>query len=289
MGIVKAFFRFLISKLFLINLALVILVGFMIPYCSLGALEDFTNNDSEDYQHNYIAVPNFIGVNMDNIDDFIGNKDLNYVINDSVYSDNAPAGSVISQDPDPHIETAIDTIPSFVKPGRRIYLTVVKKGGEYKVLPDLLSVNNSKKLAKVKLEMLGFKVNFESKQHKDDGRVLELKYNGKKIDAGNKLLKGSVIEVIYRSGEGGKPVNLPMLIGETAFNAQQLLALSGLESEVFYESALTAEDSLSFVVYKQSPHPQSVVEGAVPSGSLVTIMARKLVVVTDTAAVADPL
>ena len=45
MGLVKAFFRFLISKLFLINLALVILVGFMIPYCSLGALEDFTNND----------------------------------------------------------------------------------------------------------------------------------------------------------------------------------------------------------------------------------------------------
>jgi beta-lactam-binding protein with PASTA domain len=261
----------------------------MIPYCSLGALEDFTNNDSEDYQHNYIAVPNFIGVNMDNIDDFIGNKDLNYVINDSVYSDNAPAGSVISQDPDPHIETAADTIPSFVKPGRRIYLTVVKKAGEYKVLPDLLSVNNSKKLAKVKLEMLGFKVNFEPKPHKDDGRVLELKHKGKNIEAGNKLLKGSVIDVIYGSGESGKPVNLPMLIGETAFNAQQLLALSGLESEVFYEGALTAEDSLSFVVYKQSPHPQSVVEGVVSSGSLVTIMARKLVVATDTAAVVDSL
>ena len=97
MGTVKAFFRFLISKLFLINLALVILVGFMIPYCSLGALEDFTNNDSEDYQRNYIAVPNFIGVHMDKIDDFIGSKDLKYVINDSVYSDNAPAGSEITR------------------------------------------------------------------------------------------------------------------------------------------------------------------------------------------------
>jgi beta-lactam-binding protein with PASTA domain len=261
----------------------------MIPYCSLGALEEFTNNDSEDYQSHYIAVPNFIGVHVDNIDDFIGGKDLNYVINDSVYSDNAPAGSVISQDPDPHIETADDTIPSFVKPGRRIYLTVVKKSGEYKVLPDLLSVNNSKKLAKVKLEMLGFKVNFEPKPHKDDGRVLELKYKGKKIEAGTKLLKGSVIDVIYGSGGGGKPVNLPMLVGETAFNAQQLLALSGLESEVLFENALTAEDSLSFVVYKQSPHPRSVVSGLVPSGTAVTIMARKQVVVSDTTAVVDPL
>ena len=289
MDIVKAFFRFLISKLFLINLALVILVGFMIPYCSLGALEEFTNNDSEDYQRNYIAVPNFIGVHMDNIDDFIGSKDLNYVINDSVYSDNAPAGSVISQDPDPHIETTDDTIPSFVKPGRRIYLTVVKKAGEYKVFPDLLSVNNSKKLAKVKLEMLGFKVDFEAKPHKDDGRVLELKYKGKKIEAGTKLLKGSVIEVIYGSGGGGKPVKLPKLFGETAFRAQQLLALLGLESQVLYENALTAEDSLSFVVYKQSPHPLSVFNGVVPSGTAVTIMVRKHVVVSDTVAVVDPL
>lgn len=289
MGTVKAFFRFLISKLFLINLALVILVAFMVPYCSLGALEEFANNDSEDYQKHYIAVPNFIGVHMDDIEGFIGDKDLNFVINDSVYSDNAPAGSVISQDPDPHVETVDDTIPSFVKPGRRIYLTVVKKAGEYKVLPDLLSVNNSKKLAKVKLEMLGFKVNFEPKPHKDDGRVLELKYKGKKIDAGTKLLKGSVIDVIYGSGGGGKPVNLPVLIGETAFNAQQILALSGLESEVVYENALTSADSSNFVVYKQSPHPRSVVKGVVPSGTTVTVMARKHAVVADTATVVAPL
>jgi hypothetical protein len=137
--------------------------------------------------------------------------------------------------------------------------------------------------------MLGFKVNFEPKPHKDDGRVLELKYKGKNIEAGTKLLKGSVIEVVYGSGGGGKPVNLPILVGETAFNAQQLLALSGLESEVLYENALTAEDSLSFVVYKQSPHPQSVVKGVVPSGTAVTIMVRKQVVVSDTVAVVDPL
>lgn len=289
MGTVKAFFRFLISKLFLINLALVVLVGFMVPYCSLGALEEFANNDSEDYQKHYIAVPNFIGVHMDDIEGFIGGKDLNFVINDSVYSDNAPAGTVISQDPDPHVETVENTIPSYVKPGRRIYLTVVKKAGEYKVIPDLLSVNNSKKLAKVKLEMLGFKVNFEPKPHKDDGRVLELKYKGKSIASGTKLLKGSVIDVVYGSGGGGKPVNLPLLVGETAFNAQQILALSGLESEVVFENALTAADSSSFTVYKQSPHPRSVVKGVVPSGTTVTIMARKQTVIADTTATVDPL
>lgn len=281
MGRVKAFLRFLYSRLFLINLALVVMVGFFVPYCTLGYLEDYANNDSEDYQKHYIAVPNFIGVPMDGIDEFIGDKDLRFIISDSVYSDNAPAGTVISQDPEPHIETVDDTIPSYVKPGRRIYLTVVKKAGEYKVIPDLLSVNNSKKLAKVKLEMLGFEVKFEAKPHKDDGRVLELKYQGKSLKAGTKLIKGSVIKVIYGSGGGGKPVNLPLVVGETAFNAEQVLALAGLEVEIHFDNAITAQDSASFVVYKQSPHPRSVVKGVVPSGTTVSIMARKQEVVAD--------
>jgi len=285
MNTVKAFFRFLVSKLFLINLALVLLVGFFVPYCTLGYLEDYANNDSENYKKHYIAVPNFIGVHMDGIEEYIGDKDLKYIISDSVYSDNAPAGTVINQDPQPHIETLDDTIPSYVKPGRRIYLTVVKKAGEYKEIPDLLSVNNSKKLAKVKLEMLGFRIEFEPKPHKDDGRVLELKYKGKTLVAGTKLLKGSVIKVIYGSGEGGKPVNLPSVVGETVFNAEQILALAGLESEVIYEGAITAQDSLNFTVYRQNPSPRSVVKGVVPTGTIISLMARKQVATVDSTSV----
>ncbi len=282
--LIGPFFRFLVSRLFLINFFLALIVAVSIPYFTLGYLESYTNNDSEDYKKYYISVPDFRGIHLDDIPEFIKGKELEYVISDSVYSDDSPAGTVIRQDPDPHT----DSIESFVKPGRRIYLTIVKKEGEYKEVPDLLTVNNSKKLATVKLEMLGFKVDFEVKEHKDDGKVLDVKYKGKSIAPGTKLLKGSLITIVYGSGAGGHPVALPKLAGMTVMDANQLLALSGLESEVIYQNAMNAQDSLNFVVYKQSPHPNSVVQGVVPSGTVVSVWAKKqeIQVPVDTSGVA---
>lgn len=267
---IKAFFRFLISKVFLINLALALIVAISIPYFTLNYIESYTNNDSEDYKKNYIPVPNFMGIYVDDIDDFIKGKDLRYVINDSVYSDEYEAGQVIRQNPPPFT----DELPEYVKPNRRIYLTIVKKEGEYKEVPDLTSDYNSKKLAKVKLEMLGFKPQFKAKSHKSD-YVLKLLYKGKEVKPGTKLLKGSVITVVHGDGGGGQPISLPRLAGMTVQQANQALALAGLETEVLYEGAQTAEDSLNFVVYKQNPHPNNVPQGIVSSGTVVSIWAKK--------------
>lgn len=267
---IKAFFRFLISKVFLINLALAIIVAIAIPYFTLNYIESYTNNNSEDYKKNYIPVPNFIGIHVDDVDEFINGKDLRYVINDSVYSDEFEPGQVIRQNPPPYT----DEQPEYVKPNRRIYLTIVKKEGEYKEVPDLTSNYNSKKLAKVKLEMLGFEPRFEPKSHKSD-YVLELLYKGKKIKPGTKLLKGSVITVVHGDGGGGQPVSLPRLAGMSVQEANHTLALAGLEMEVLYDNALTAEDSLNFVVYQQNPHPNSIPQGIVPSGTVVSIWAKQ--------------
>lgn len=135
-------------------------------------------------------------------------------------------------------------------------------------------------MAKVKLEMLGFKPQFEAKPHKDD-YVLKLEHKGKELEPDTKLLKGSVITVYYGNGGGGQPIMLPRVVDKTVQEANQILSLASLEVVVLYENALTSEDSLNFVVYKQTPHPNSVVKGVVPSGTTVSIFARKAVVVTD--------
>lgn len=277
MGTIKAFFKFLISKVFLINFILAVVVVLLVSYVSLNYIESYANNDADDYKKFYIEVPNFKSVHIDDLDEFISGKDLKYVISDSVYSDDAPAGTVIRQDPDPNT----NELSSYVKPGRTIYLTIVKKGGEYKVVPDLITNYHSKKLAKVKLEMLGFKTTFEPKPNKND-YVLMLEHKGKELLPNTKLLKGSVIKVYYGNGGGGDAVMLPKVIDMTVQEANQILALAGLEAEVLYENALTMQDSLGFVVYKQSPHPNSVVKGIVPSGTIVSVFARKATVVGDT-------
>ena len=114
---VKAFFKFLISPLFLINLVLAVTAVVLIFYFTMNYLDDYTHHDEK------LPVPNFIGVHVDDLVKFTEGKQLRYVVRDSVYSDDFPLGTVIKQDPMFHSEE----LPNYVKPNRRIYLTIVKK------------------------------------------------------------------------------------------------------------------------------------------------------------------
>ena len=51
---IKPFFRFLVSKLFIINLIIALIALFLIPYFTLQYLDSYTNHGQK------IAVPNFI-------------------------------------------------------------------------------------------------------------------------------------------------------------------------------------------------------------------------------------
>ena len=262
---IKAFFRFLISPLFLINLVLAITAVVLIFYFTMNYLDSYTQHDKK------LPVPNFIGVHVDDLEDFTSGKELRYVVRDSVYSDDYPLGTVIKQDPIFHSKE----LPNYVKPNRRIYLTIVKKIGEYKVVPDLLTNNTSKAVGKAKLEMAGFKVEYEVIDHKDKDKIIDVTYRSNSIANNTKLLKGSVITLIYGSGQSGAPVLLPDLKGLQVVAAKDILGQTGLNYEVYYDSALNATDSMNFVVYRQNPSPESVEQGLVPSGSSVLLMAKK--------------
>ncbi|MFL2571435.1 MAG: PASTA domain-containing protein [Parvicellaceae bacterium] len=262
---IKAFLKFLISPLFLINLVLASTAVVLIFYFTMNYLETYTNHDQQ------LPVPNFIGVHVDDLEAFTEGKELRYVVRDSVFSDDYPLGTVIKQDPMFHTKE----IPNYVKPNRRIYLTVVKKIGEYKVIPDLLSNNTSKAVGKAKLEMAGFKVEYELIEHKDKDKIIDVTYRTKSINKNTKLLKGSVITIVYGSGESGEPVLLPKLIGLQIMEAKSLLGETGLNYEVYYDSALNATDSMNFIVYRQNPSVSAIEGGMVPVGSTVILMAKK--------------
>jgi len=143
----KPFFRFLVSKLFIVNFIVALLVLFLAPYLTLNYLDSYTNHGQK------LAVPNFVGTSVKDVNQLAIDNQVQVVINDSVFSDDFPRGTVIRQDPLPNSET----YPSYVKPERKIYVTIVKQAGEYKEIPDLTGdFRVSKKIAKVRLEMLGF-------------------------------------------------------------------------------------------------------------------------------------
>lgn len=260
-----AFLRFLGTKLFLINLALALTVAFLVPYCSLSGLESYTNHGVK------VEVPNLVGTPISSIADKIKGIDINYLITDSVFSDDYPKGTIIRQDPEPHT----DSLPSYVKPERTVYLTIVKLGGEYREVPNLTGdFVKPKSIAKQMLEMQGFIPIFTAKPSKND-YVIELRHKGKVILPGTKLLKGAEIEVIHGGGKEGLPVTLPNIKGLSVLKANQAISQAGLVLDVNYENALNDQDSLFFVVKSQNPSPGSVPQGIVSSGTKVTVIAVK--------------
>lgn len=269
---IKPFFRFLVSKLFIFNLIIALLALFLIPYFTLKYLDSYTNHGEK------LAVPNFVGTTVKDVNQLANDNQVQVVINDSVFSDDFPRGTVIRQDPLPNSES----YPSYVKPNRKIYVTIVKQSGEYKEIPDLTGdFRVSKKIAKVRLEMLGFKPKFTPKASKND-YVLELRYNGKTVNKGDKVLKGETIVVVHGNGGGGVPITLPNVVNKTVANASQILSLAGLEVDVQYKGEnITAEDSTNFVVNVQNPHPRNLQQGMIQTGATIYLIASKGVPVAD--------
>ena len=268
-----AFFRFLVSKLFLINLALALVVAFALPYCSLNELNDYTNHGVKK------EVPFLIGSHIDDLPSKFDGTELVYKIIDSTFNDEYASGTVIKQDPNPKINY------DSVKPGRTIYLTIVKEGGEYKEVPNLTgNFVTSKEVAKIKLESRGFKVIFDTKPSKDDN-VIDVQVKGKTIKPGTKLLKGTEITVIHGTGGSNTAVTLPNIQGLSVMEANHVLSSANLLLEVNYEpEALNQSDSSNFIITSQNPTPGSVPQGIVSSGSTVSVIAKK----TDAASPASP-
>ena len=258
------FIRFFFSKFFWLNLTLALIVLFAIFYLTMRNLDTYTNHSVK------IQVPNLKGIQINELDDSLKLLELEYKIRDSVYSDDFPTGMIIQQDPLPHSED----FPNYIKPSRTIYLTVVKKQDIYKTIPDLLTNITSKIIGKLKLEMLGFVVDLEVKDHKDKDKVLNILHEDKVLKSGQKLAKGSKIKLIFGSGDKGKPIELPNFKGMNIYLATKKASEMGLYLEIqYYDSITNFRDSNLSVIYSQYPDPDINNKPLISIGSVVNIKA----------------
>jgi len=230
--------QFFYSKIFLINLVLAGIVVFLIYWLTVGRLDSYTAHGER------ITVPNFIGEHMDGLDAFCEEHQLTYHINDSIYSLDAPKGTVISQDP---LEG------DQVKEGRTIYVTVVSMQDELKSMPQV--VDKTSRQATAILNSIGLRVEEFIPQPSDicDGCVLKQLYNGEPIEAGEFVPRGSGITlVVGKMTSSRNPI--PDLRGLTISEAKVRLSEQSLNLGVeIYQNCATAQDSANAKVYKQSP------------------------------------
>jgi len=254
--------KFIFSKFFFINLIVAIFCLIGTIYYVMYKLDQYTNHSIR------IEVPNFIGIQINDLEDSIDEPIIRYEIRDSVFSDIYPVGMIIQQDPRPHSKNFVN----YIKPNRNVYLTIVKNQETFKIIPDLISNVNSKNIGKSKLEMLGFIVELEIKDHKDKDKVLDIRFNNKSIKAGTELMKGSTVKLIYGSGDKGKPIELPNFIGMNVLLANLKASEIGLDLEIHYsDSVMNLMDSNKSVIYNQYPDPEKNNKYFVSIGSLVIL------------------
>ncbi|HER41039.1 MAG TPA: PASTA domain-containing protein [Salinimicrobium catena] len=182
------FLKFIFSKTFLIQLVLAVLALVLIAFIILQWLEYSTNQDQR------ITVPNLARLSLDKVDEQLAELELRREILDSAnYNPDYPPYSVIDQVPLPGKQ---------VKENRKIYLTLNPSGYRKVEIPENL-IRKTRRQVEPTLKSLGFEIGtitYKPDVAKD--AVLEMRHKGEKVEAGDKLMKTSRIDLVLGDGSG---------------------------------------------------------------------------------------
>lgn len=180
-------------------------------------LEDYTRHGEQK------LVPDVIGMTEENAATLILGRELNYDIVDSVFRTGALPGAVVDQDP---------KAGSFVKKERKIYLIVNAKSAQMTPLPEVIDL--SLRQAQALLIGADFKIKevvYKPSDYRD--LVLEVQYNGKKVEAGEEIPTSS--ELILNVGDGGIKIEADTIAADTT---------AVMEEELPSEDELLGDDLL---------------------------------------------
>ena len=183
MGIIQ----FLTSKTFFKHFTIAIVGICLLIFGLKYWLEITTNHDQK------IQVPNLHKLSLEEVQRKLTELNLDLKIMDSAsYNPSYPSKSVIEQDPE---------AGDFVKERRKIYLVLNPSTYRKIEVPDL--IGRTKRKATTELKSIGFNVGTEFTYVPDIGKdvVRGLKFNQKRITAGEKIPKNSTIELILGDGK----------------------------------------------------------------------------------------
>ncbi len=180
------YLRFLFSKVFLRQLGFAFIAGCLLLVGVYYGLDKITENNK------HIEVPDFETLSIQEIPEIVERFELRYEVLDSAkFNPNYPPYAVIEQSP---------KAGSAVKRGRKIYFTLNPSGYRKLKVPNVIQI--TKRNAETRLTAVGFSLG-EISYRDNIGRdmVLEMRYNGEKIQSGMVLPKTSKIDLVLGNGK----------------------------------------------------------------------------------------
>ncbi len=247
--------KFLLSKIFFKNLLLGIAILIVLSWIFLIIMDFYTDHGES------VVVPDFRGSTKEQLDNIANSHNLKYVIVDSIFDQKHRKGTVVDQYPEPKFK---------VKEDRIVYLTVNAMTTEKVQMPKLVDL--SLRQAVSKIETYGLRlggISYAPSFAKN--AVINQLHRGREIKEGDKIDKGAIIDLVLGQGLSQGNVAIPYLVGMVRDSAivKIKLATLNLGVELFDETVVTREDSISARVYKQSPKPSS--NKFIPSGDYIDI------------------
>jgi eukaryotic-like serine/threonine-protein kinase len=224
----------LTSRRFLKHIILMFLAFIAFLWLTLKFLNIYTNHGK-----NYI-VEDYTGLKLEEVITNPTNRNFEFVIIDSIFDNDKEKGSIVSQTPLPN---------SNVKKHRKIYLTIVASQPEMVPCPNLQDL--TVRQATTVLETYGIRVGKIEFVPDIGNTVVRWKQMGKTVYPGDKLVKGSRVDLVVGSGDGQGNTYLPNLTGKSRDEARSILSGAGLNigSEFF----LNRKDTISVRVVRQNP------------------------------------
>lgn len=246
----KGIVQFIKSKTFFKNLALYIVLFLLICWVIMRWLASYANHGET------IAVPDFTGVKLSQLDQFVSDKHVRYQIIDSLYAPKSPKGVVVRQEPEPNAQ---------VKDNRTIYLYVTSLLPPGVLMPKL--IDRSLRQATAMITSYGLKLGKITRTPDECSNcVLDQLVKGRPIAPGKMIPKGTVVDLVIGLESGKEEVEVPCLHGLTKKDVElRLQALALVLGTVTYDNA---KDSLTSKVYDQSPSCENT---KVPAGTVIEL------------------
>lgn len=200
--------EFLKSRVFFTQALIGIAIIAVLAYLFMHWLTFTTDHGNE------ITVPDLRRFSEQQVEEKLDELNLDYVLLDSVdYNKDYPKHSVVEQDP---------VAGSKVKEDRKIYIKINSSGFTTVKIPNL--IEKTYRQAVPTLKALGLEegtVTYKPYLGKD--MVLEMRWNGKKLNPGDKVFKSSKIDLVLGDGEVGfddtELDSIPATQDETPVNA----------------------------------------------------------------------
>jgi beta-lactam-binding protein with PASTA domain len=236
-----SFIKFLFSQTFLKQIGIILGVFILILVTTFIGLNLYTNH-GESY-----PVPDFSGLTEDQLKEMIEQIEYRYEIIDSVHIPELLPGVVVEQNPKAGAK---------VKKNRTIFFTINALTSEQVKVPNL--VDYSLRNAKVILETYGLNTgNLIYIPSEFTNLVLGQHFEGKPIEPGTSVDKGSRIDLLIGEGLSQEKTNIPDLIGLTMEEAEQFSQSVSLNigARILDSTVVSAADSLLAFIWKQRPDP----------------------------------